>query len=332
MAGELWHSVAAIGLQTDPNVAVAATRRLYVRDPMLTKEADSRVHRFATGGRDNVRAHTKGPFRAGGSCAVPVSANELVEPLLMTVRGGVVPTRPDIALAPTAYRWLFTPGPTLDVVTLEYNDGARDHQGIGYNGNSLTIAGAVTDENLCTLDLFGRDRIINPITAGLPQRVPTFFEGWETELYIDPFGDVPGTTLITDALISWNFTFNNQMGRKYFGQNTKAARGITTGELEVTASIVFEAASAAALDMLTAWEADDMVTIMLKFGQNNNLGGTVDESVSIVIPGAWTTHDASGDDEGTRTYEMELTYVYEPTLGAGVQFELINERATAYAA
>lgn len=332
MAGELWHSRAAIGKQVDPNVAVAATRRLYVRDPMLTKEADSRDHRFATGTRDNVRAHSKGPFRAGGSCAVPVSANELVEPLLMTVRGGVVPTQPDAILAPTAYRWVFTPGEVLDTVTLEYNDGARDHQGVGYNGNSLTIAGAVGDENIATMDLFGRDRVLSALTGGLAQRVPTFFEGWETELYIDPFGDTPGTTLITDALISWNVAVNNQMGRKYFGQNTKAARGITTGELEITASIVFEAVSPAALDMLEAWEDDDMVTVMLKFGQNNNLGGTIDEMVAVTVPGAWATHDASGEDEGTRTYEMELSYVYEPVLGAGIQFELINERPTAYAA
>lgn len=332
MAGELWRAVAAIGKQIDPNVAVPATRRLYVRDPLLTKEADSRVHKFATGARDNTRAHTKGPFRAGGSCAMPVSANELVEPLLATVRGGVVPTQPDAVLAPTAYRWLFTPGEVLDAVTLEYNDGSRDFRGIGYHGNTLTIAGAVGDENLATFDLFGRDRIRGALTTGLGQRLPTFYEGWETELYIDPFGDTPGTTLITDALISWNITFNNQMGRKYFGQNTKAARGITTGELEATASIVFEAASDAADDMLQAWEDDDMVTVMLKFGQNNNLGGTIDEMVGVVVPGAWTTHDASGEDEGTRTYEMELTYVYEPVLGAGIQFELINERATAYAA
>lgn len=332
MAGELWRSVAAIGKQVDPNVGVAATRRLYVRDPLLTKEADSRAHRFATGSRDNVRAHTKGPFRAGGSFAVPVSSAELVEPLLMTVNGGVTPTQPDALNAPTAYRWYFTPGPVLDAVSLEYNDGARDFRGIGYHGNSIAIAGSVGDENLATLDLFGRDRILQALTGGLPQRVPTFFEGWETELYIDPFGDTPGTTLITDALISWNVNFNNQMGRKYFGQNTKAARGITSGELEITASIVFEAASAAALDMLNAWEDDELMTIMLKFGQNNNYGGTIDEAVNIIVPGAWTTHDASGEDEGTRTYEMELTYVYEPTLGAGIAFELINERATAYAA
>lgn len=332
MAGELWRAVAAIGKQTDPNVAVPATRRLYVRNPMLTKEADSRPHPFATGTRDNVRAHTKGPFRAGGSCELPASANELVEPLLMTVNGGVTPTQPDVLNAPTAYRWLFKPGEVLDAVTLEYKDGARDFQGIGYHGNSITIAGSVGDENIATMDLFGRDRVLNALTGGLAQRVPTFHEGWETELYIDPFGDTPGTTLITDALISWNVEFNNQMGRKYFGQNTKVARGITTGEMQATASIVFEAASAAALDMLNAWEADELMTLVLKFGQNNNLGGTVDEMVAVTVPGAWTTHDASGEDEGTRTYEMELTYVYEPTLAAGIQFELINERATAYAA
>jgi hypothetical protein len=334
MAGELWRSVAAVGKQVDPNVGVAATRRMYVRDPMLTKEADARPFRTATGTRDNVRALRKGPFRAGGSFAVPVSANEMVEPLLMTVNGGVVPTQPDPTGAPGAYRWLFKPGPVLDVVSLEYNDGANDFRGIGYNGNSLAIAGSVNDENVATFDLFGRDRVrlLTGLTAGLPERLPTYFEGWETELYIDPFGDTPGTTLITDSLISWNVDFNNQMGRKYFGQNTKAARGITTGELEITASIVFEAASAAAIDMLTAWEEDELMTLMLKFGQNNNLGGTTDEMVAITIPGGWTTHDASGEDEGTRTYEMELTYVYEPTLGAGIQFELINERATAYAA
>lgn len=332
MAGEIWHSRAAIGKQTDPNIAVPATRRLYLRDPLVTKEADSHSQHFATGGRDNVRAHRKGPYQVGGSFVVPVSSDELVEPMLMTLDGTVVPTQPNVPLAPSAYSWKFKPGPILTPVTLEYNDGANDFGGVGLLGNSFEIAGSVNDENLATFDLFGRDRILAALTPALPGRLPTFFEGWEVELYIDPEGATPGTTLITDALISWKVKVDNKMTRKYFGQNTKLARGINMGEVEITASIVFEAVSPFALAEMARWENDELCILRLAFGQNVDYGGGVMSAINIDMPGAWMSHDASGDDEGSRTYEMELTYVYDETMQAGIEVELVNERAVAFAA
>jgi hypothetical protein len=265
MPGELFREIVQIGKETTAGVAVAATRKLYLKDVSFTRQRDKRVHQFATGTRDNVRASTLGPVQAGGAVKCDISADELLELLLITVQGGVTPTTPSGAT--NARLWTFKPSNTLDSATFERNDGANLQRLLGARGNQLTIAGAVDGANEATLDLFATDRQDNwagPL-ASLTDRVPTFMEGWQTRLWIDPLGSAPGGILIPNALINWNVKFGGNLGRKYTANNSLAATSVTLGMLDITATLMLEAAAAQALTELANFDANTGRMVRLEF-------------------------------------------------------------------
>lgn len=262
-AGQLWSAVQQWGKETTAGTAVAATRKMYLRDPNLTITRDPRVHRFATGTRDNVRAYTNGPIQAGGSVAMPLSADEILELLLISVQGAVTPTTPSGAT--NARLWTFKPAGALDSATIEWADGARTWQGAGYRGNQLTIQGAVGDENTVSLDLFGTNVVAGSLTGSLSERVPTFMEGWQTRLYIDTFTATPGTTPIPGVLRNWNVQMNNNLARVYTADNTLGANRITSGELDVTSTLTFDAYASRALTEFNNWAATTQRLVRLEF-------------------------------------------------------------------
>src|SRR6266540_4410786 len=112
IAGELWQEKIQYGKETVAGTGVAASRIAYLSGVSLTKTRAANYHRFATGTRDNVRAFTSGAVEAGGSVTVPVSSDELIEWLEITIKGAVTPTTP--AGETLGRLWTFTPGTTLD--------------------------------------------------------------------------------------------------------------------------------------------------------------------------------------------------------------------------
>lgn len=289
MPGELFREVVQIGKEVTAGTAVAATRKLYLSDVSFTRQRDKRVHAFATGTRDNVRASTLGPVQAGGSVKTPVSAEELLELLLITIQGGVTPTTP--AGATNARLWTFKPSNTLDSATFERNDGANLQRLLGARGNQLTIAGSVGGANEATVALFATDRQDNwagPLTS-LTDRVPTFLEGWQTRLWIDPLGSTPGGILIPNALINWEVRFGGNLGRKYTANNTLAATSVTLGMLDITATLMLEASAAQALTELANWDANTGRVVRLEFlGPVGGIEAGANEAQTITITGTPT--------------------------------------------
>ena len=328
MAGELWRQFFQIGKETTPGTRVAATRRMYFNpeDSKLTRERGARPHKFATASRDNVRAFTLGSTEVGGTISQALSASEIIELLLMTIAGGVTPTDND-----PVFLWVFTPGTSLDAVTLEWNDGADEWEAGGIYGNKLTIEGSVEEENKVTCELFGLN-MVNGITmtASLDERTPDFIEGWETKLYIDAFGGTPGTTAVTGTLINWSIEIDNQLERKYFANNTQDAGAIPMGEIMVSAKLTFEAAAAQSATEFTNWNAATKRLVRIEFGQNEVINGADKKFVTVDLPGAWDAFDLGGSDKGTRTYELSLQYVYDPTNAFGVQIRCQNARSAAW--
>jgi hypothetical protein len=261
--GQLWSGTLQIGKETVAGTAVAATRKLYTREPALTVERDPRVHRFATTTRDNVRAYTNGPVMAGGSLSMPMSADEIIEMLLIGVQGSVTPTTP--AGDTLGRLWTFKPAGALDSATLEWADGARTWVGPGFKGNSLTITGAANEANDLSIDLFGNDVVAGSLTGALSERVPTFFEGWQTRMYIDPFTGTPGTTPIPGVLRNWTVTINNNLARVYTADLTLAANRITSGELDMTAQLTFDAYQSRSLTEFNNWAAGTQRMVRLEF-------------------------------------------------------------------
>lgn len=329
MAGELWLASAALGVESVYGTAVAATRRVYWRDPVLTRERTYHEKRYATGRRANVMNAKLGAVVAGGRFVQEVSADEMVETLLLGVQGGRTPTN----LGSGAYQWDFAPGNgPLDSATLEGNDGANDWQEYGVYINQIRLAGTPGDgENLLTNDLFGKERVLLGTPADPAQRTPSSIEGWETAVYIDGFGAY-GTTLIEHAVTSWDLTFNNNLGRKYFADNTLETGKVTVGQVDVTLEVGFEASTAIADAEYANWDAATKRSIQFVFGGNELIGGSYYKTVKLTVHGAWAAMDTGQSGAGTREYRARLTGVFEPTLGDVIQWQLINDRATAWGA
>lgn len=324
--GNLWRSVFQIGKETTPGTTVAATRKMYFKpDSRLARERSPRPHRMATGTRDNLRAFTLGSTEVSGSLAMPLSASEIIELLLMSLNGGVTPTG-----AGTPKLWTFTPGTTLDAATLEWDDAARSWEAGGCYANSLKFSGSVSDENTVEAEIFGMNMTLAALTGALTDRTPDFIEGWETKLYIDALGATPGTTQVTGTLINWDVEINNQMGRKYYAANTQDVGALTIGELEIKAKLTFEASAATAATEFANWDAATERLVRLMFGDNEVIDGSDKKFVTLDIPGAWDAFDLGGTDEGTRTYELGLSYIYDPTNAFGLQIRAQNARATAW--
>jgi hypothetical protein len=331
MSGEQYLQFIQVGHESVEGVAVAATRRVYATGNIVRDRA-THVVDASTGTRDQTVDIKARSVTAGGSLTLPVSSDELLEFLLCGIKGGVTPVT-----ALGASTWTFVPG-ALDSLTLEYYDGYRAWQENGVKVNSIRIAGSATADNTVTLDLFARDAVyvgqsgvtFAAMTPSLTERVPMTIEGWESVLYIDPFGATPGTTLVSDTLISWDFTIANNLGRKYYGNNTTATGKVTTGVINITGQVTFEANAAAVAEYANREGATKRI-IRLQFGNNIGVGtGTAKKTVNLDIPGGWTTVDLTPEDQGTKVYRFNFNYVRDPTNGFPVQMQLINGRSAAW--
>ncbi len=330
MPGELWRRVAAVAKETTPGTAVAAARKVYWRDVTFTNEQPATPQTFDVGRRDNVLDQTLGSKAIAGSAVMPVSGSEIIEWLLTGLAGGVTPTQPAAGTDPTVYLWQFKPGLTLDAMSVEYYDGARPWVASGVHVNSLSFAGSVQGENLVTAEFFGRDLVPVTLATGLTERIPEFYSGWETKLYLDNFGGTPGTTVVPGTMISWNVTFNNNMVREYFADNTKAAGDVSSNAMTIEASLVFRASAAAAIAEFNNWDASTKRMFRLEFGNNKVISNAYKRWLTIDMPGAWSAVDLGGNENDRRTYEMSMQYIYDPTLAAGLQIRAQNTRAAAW--
>lgn len=318
MAGELWRGTVQVGVESTYGTAVPATRRMYFTEPNLSLERQPRPKKFAVTTRDNTRAFKLGPSQAGGTLNMPMSATEIVEMLLTSIQG---------AVTPSAGVWTFKPSSSaspLDSMTVEWHDGARVWQGAGYYGGRLRLQGTVVGDNMVNCDMFGSNVVAGALTGTLAHRTPGIIEGWETQFFITSFGGTPGAGPQAAMLLGWDITIDNQLGRKYFANNTVATGAITTGEMEITAQLTVEASAAQSATEFTNWGTPTGRLVRILWGTTN--------TVSIDLPGYWNAFDLGQTDAGTRAYRLTLQYVYDPTNAFGVQFLVTNGRTTAWGA
>lgn len=259
-----------------------------------------------------------------------MSSDEIVELLLMGVKGAVTPTTVDT----TARLWTFVPGSTaLDAASIKWDDGANVWIAAGCHVDQLTFKGHANEEHMIEAEFFARSLAAGTLTGSLAERVPSFNEGYETQLFIEAFAGTPGATVKNDSLINWEVTLKNNLAHKFFANNSNVSGGVTIGELEVEAKITLEASSATGLAEFTNWAAGTKRLVRLQFG-NNLLAGaaTAKYLVSVDLPIAWTAIKLGEVDANTRVYELTGSYVYDPTNLFGVQIRAQNQRATAWAA
>lgn len=326
--GETWRGRLVGGGESVYGTAVAGTRRLYYRDPTLTRERAPREHRYMTGHRANNMSVTLGPVVVGGRAVVEASADEWVELLLTGMKGGMT----GVGLGSGAYQWDFQPGDgPLDSATYEYYDGAEQWRAYGMYINTITLEGTPAGENLATIEYFGLEKELFGSPADPAGRTPYIHEGWETVAYIDAFGTY-GSTLIEHAVTMWRIAFNNNLGRKYFADNTLATGKVTVGRVDLTGEIGIEASEAVAATEYANWEAATKRSVLLRFGNNSVIGGGFNRTIDWTIHGAWTSNDSNAEGEGTREMRFGLSGVFEPTQGDVCHVKLVNSRATAWSA
>lgn len=323
MPGELWRGFYQAAVETTPGTPVTtATRRMYFKSPesVLSREQPPRIHRFATGGRDNIRAVTLGPIAAAGSVVIPMSANELIELLEVGLEGSV---------APVSSAWTFRSGGTSwgtpQSMSLQWQDAANPWIESGCQVGRYRISGAKDGESSVTCELFGQNLAVatmTPAAGVLAQRIPVFYEGWQSSLYIDP--TTYGSTAAA-MLLNWDVTIDNQMGRKYFGNNSLAASAITLGEIDVSAQLTVEASVAAAATEFTNWAAGTLRRVRLSFPSSAAANG-----VDVDLPGYWSAFDLGQNAGGTRVYRLTLTASYDVTSSFGLRIVCNSSRATAW--
>lgn len=334
--GELWRAYSQIALsdQDDPGTAVPATYRTYystVNPPRTPRQ--TRLHSFSTGTRERRRAVTVGPYEAQFDAEQPLSASDSLEFFLSAIQGDVSPTTP---MGATNTRdWAFSaadPDTEGEYQSHELFDGAHGWLLPGCRVNTLRIAGNANGTNMVTATYFCTGMTQDDsLVTGLDERTPEFHEGWETALYLDAFGDTPGSTQVSDLLVSWDITLNNNLARKYTAANRLEAQGLRYGDFEVSANLKFEAASDDAITQYANAVAPDLVVARLVFGDNHEIETSFRSAITLDIAGAWTVDDLSGTDANTRIYGMKLDNVYEgETLLASFAALLRNGRDTAY--
>lgn len=286
MAGEIYRSTVQVGKQTSAQAAVAATRRVYVGAPSITRERESRPKSFATGDRQPVRAHRSGPAIVAGSIQTGVVPDELLEWLEGTFGPASVSTPSG---ATNARRHVYTPSDP-SYMTIEHNDGANPWQGIGMRCNGMNVSLAVSGEVSVTFPLFGLERQpLDAMTAGLPERTPPTSEGWESRFYIDALGGTPGTTRIDDVLAAADISFTNNLGRKYLASNRREASKLPAGVIGLTGSLRMEASEAQVLAEYLNWEADTYRLFRLEIGNNDVIDAGTNEVQSITVDAAGGT-------------------------------------------
>lgn len=332
MAGELWRGLTQVGLEgtggTNYGVPAAATRQLLMDTTgTLSRTRAAHVIKVSTGTPDNVRGIKNRAVAAGGSFKQTLDADEIIEPLLACVQGGVTPVT-----ALGASTWTLKPSQTLDSQTWEQFDGYNGWQesGVYVDTLKLTWSSAAAGDVMMDYTLFGKDRVQHTITPSLTTRSPIWIEGWETQVFLDAMGGTPGTTAFGTA-ISGTLTISRKLGRKYFAANTQATGAVTEGEYDCTGDIIIEG-NTASLTEYADWDTSVPRLLSLKFGGNGAVIGTsaLKRSVSFNVPCFYTAYDLSGSDAGTRVAKATWSYSYDPTNAFSTQIVVVNSRSAAY--
>jgi hypothetical protein len=322
--GEVWRVEARAGKETVAGTAVTPTRRLYWDALVVSPERESRPIRVAKGTRDNIVGHTQGPFQVGGSFTTRIAPGELDEVLEMALRTGVTSS---VAMGGTLARErAYTPGTTASA-TIEFFDGAQNWRCAGAQVNSLTLDGSVDGETTLSAEIFASDFVsIGSLTGTVTERPINFLEGWQGTFSLADFGSSTYTAY-PDLVQTYGFTLGNNLGRVYTLNDTLAANRVSVGLLDVTANLGIDATGAFADDIVVNWRTDVKQVLKLEFlGPANGIETGQREMFRVEIPGAWTSPDMGGENQGVRSYGFPFQFVYDPALGAGIRMTTRNAR------
>lgn len=260
---------------------------------------------------------------------MPMSSDEILELLSMGISASPVITTPATGVLTRLHT--YKPG-DLQRATIEWFDGTRGWIGDGYMVNTLTIAGSVDGESTVQADLFGANVVAGTVTPGLAERDPSFIEGWKARLFVEALAGTPGTTVMAGTLLNWSIVLSNNLSRVYTADHTQGANRVISGELDVTASMTFDADSAGSIAELNNWLAGTKRMVRLELQDESAfIETTLRRFVTIDLPGIWTAVNIGGSAQGVRAYELTYQGIYSAALAAMIQVRSQASRTVAFA-
>lgn len=327
MPGERWLTEVRAAEEVTYGVRVTpATRKLYLTNPVFTDDGENTPATFETGTPDNVRGANTSSRMPTGSASLPLSSDELVEYLLMTLNGTVTPTTP--AGGTLARDWVFSPSTTSDSASIEWNDGARVWAATGTRVNTMSFTGEVGGDQMVNLGFFASDLTIQSLTGSVTDRVPSFMRGWELRTYFGALGTDPATLNSTPyAVKSYTVNINNNLQRKFLGNNTQAMTAAIRGNLGVDGTVMFEASNAQAATEVANYRAGTTRMMRLELGNNSQIESSPTTEVQLLTisgtpTGGTFTVTFRGSTSATVAYNataavLQVALENMPSIGAG---------------
>lgn len=316
-AGDLYLTELRAAKEVTPGVAITTmTRRMYLDAVTFNPTVDSEPIRVQTGTRSNVVGVRKGPFQVAGSFSTRVSPSELVEIFDLAMNGTPTITTP--MTATNARDRTYLPG-SLASATFEYNDSALIYRVAGARVNTWTLEGSPDGDTTLSGEFFATNHVtIGAMTGTVTQRTPTYLNGYQGLFSMAPFPATatPTYTQFDDLVMGYSFTANNNLGRVYTLRNSQAAKRVSVGLLDVSGAITFDAADAQAASELINWRTDVKKVLKLELRSATTIEASLYESLTIEMPGQWTSPDLSGETQSVRSYSFPIQYVLDPDLAA----------------
>ena len=154
-----------------------------------------------------------------------VNSRHILWALLMSLRGNITPTQPDVTNEPLAYLFTITPALTtantpdiangIDTFTIEYGDNTQAYETECCFSTRLQISGAPNEVCKFTCDITGRQRTETTFTGALSVQSVQRFPFNKAAVYIDASGGTIGTTQKTNLLRAFQWTLETKFKAFY---------------------------------------------------------------------------------------------------------------------
>ncbi len=310
--------------------AVAATRKLYPGvGSSLDREISFHTPELDMGSYDLARSGRFAQLvQASGSLNdMVLDTNMIIELLRLGISAS--PDEGTQIGTTGAYTWDFSPGDTLASASIEFDASSQVFRSIGCMIDELSFNWSVSDPVNISAVIIAKDIIKSALTGSIADFVLIPIQGWEVELFISGKGVDPFTTTPKAAtLIGGEVTISNNLGRRYFDDNTKLLSRLNRGKRSVEATLTLDL-STNAITEYDNWVSGTERTIGLRFGNNHQAGTSAanKHKVDITIPGIWTAQTL-GDEDDASTIELTLENVYNTTLLKSFMVSVVNTRAS----
>jgi hypothetical protein len=229
----------------------------------------------------------------------------------LAIKGGVTSTLVDT----TGRRWAFVPSASVDdlqTATFEWGDDTQAFQMNYGMVDTFEISGEAAQGGYWgfSVGVIGTDMAKTTFTGALSDRVVEDINMFLTKCAIGAAGAVP-SSYMTGRFISFKFSLNNHLARKYFADGVAPTLGgIGRDKREITLEITMEG-NAATITERDAYEAGTSRVVRLTALGSLIAGSSPSHfrTADLIVPGKWRSFEVGERDTNTKfTALLECEY------------------------